>query len=150
MRQPVPVVLFHLPAKRFAPGQIPRTVPASCGRKPVPLYLEIPATVGNIPLLLNLTWPILALALVTFLSRLTLFLGVKHLGGLQTALLGLAELFVTIVLAQWWLGERLSFAQWLGAALLFLTFILIGLDRQPPEKRKTDGWLAWINPTGMR
>src|SRR5512146_690008 len=38
-------------------------------------------------------WPILALSLVTFLSRITLFMGVKRLGGLQTAFLGLGELF---------------------------------------------------------
>jgi drug/metabolite transporter (DMT)-like permease len=33
--------------------------------------------------------PLLGLTLVTFLSRLMLFTGVKHLGGMQTALLGL-------------------------------------------------------------
>ena len=44
-------------------------------------------------------WPILGLTLVTFLSRLSLFLGVKHLGGMQTAILGLLELLVTIVLS---------------------------------------------------
>ena len=48
------------------------------------------------------------MALITFFSRLTLFMGIKHLGGLQTALLGLAELFVTVILAQVWLGEHLS------------------------------------------
>ena len=121
----------------------------------IPAYLLFDQTSfrippGNFLFLLNLTWPIIALSLVTFLSRLTLFLGVKHLGGLQTALLGLAELFVTIVLAQWWLGERLTVLQWMGAILLFGSFIVIGLDKQIPEKRKSRGWLAWLNPTGLR
>jgi drug/metabolite transporter (DMT)-like permease len=31
-------------------------------------------------------WPVITLALITFLSRTMLFLGVKHLGGMQTAL----------------------------------------------------------------
>ncbi len=53
-------------------------------------------------------WPVLGLTLVTFLSRLTLFMGVKHLGGMQTALLGLGELLVTLVFAHWMLGESLS------------------------------------------
>ena len=35
--------------------------------------------------------PILALGLATFFSRLMLFLGIKSLGGMQTALLGLGE-----------------------------------------------------------
>ena len=42
----------------------------------------------------------LGLTLVTFFSRLTLFLGVKHLGGMQTALLGLGELLVTLICAR--------------------------------------------------
>jgi drug/metabolite transporter (DMT)-like permease len=113
-----------------------------------PSFFHFPSV--NFSSLLNLSWPILCLALVTFLSRLTLFLGVKHLGGLQAALLGLAELFVTIVLAQWWLGERLSITQWLGAALLFTSFLLLGIDKRTPETRKANGWLAWLNPTGIR
>jgi drug/metabolite transporter (DMT)-like permease len=121
----------------------------------IPAYLFInPASLHapfvNFLSLLNLMWPIFCLALVTFLSRLTLFLGVKHLGGLQTALLGLAELFVTIILAQWWLGERLSITQWLGAALLITNLLLVGFDKRIPERRKTNGWLAWLNPTGIR
>jgi drug/metabolite transporter (DMT)-like permease len=44
-----------------------------------------------------------------------LFLGVKHLGGMQTAVLGLSELLVTIVVAQLWLGEQLN--MWHGSEL---------------------------------
>ncbi len=53
--------------------------------------------------------PILALTMVTFFSRLMLFLGIKNLGGMQTALLGLSELIVSITLSHYWLHESLSF-----------------------------------------
>src|SRR5512135_1548289 len=46
----------------------------------------------------NLNWtPLIGLSLMTSLSRLALFLGVKRIGGMQTALLGLAELLVAIL-----------------------------------------------------
>ena len=94
----------------------------------------------------NLWWPVLAMAAMTFFSRITLFTGVKHLGGLQTAILGLGELLVTIALAQWWLGERLSTLQWLGAILLTTNLLLVGFDKFTPEKRLTSGLLSWLNP----
>src|SRR5512141_1950227 len=57
----------------------------------------------------NPSWlPVLGLTAVTFCSRLMLFLGVKHIGGMQTALLGLGELLVAIVFSHWWLGENLT------------------------------------------
>ncbi len=91
-------------------------------------------------------WPVVALALITFLSRLTLFMGVKHIGGMQTALLGLGELIVTMILAQWWLGEKLSPLQWVGAALLGGSLLLVGFDKGGPEKRHTRGLLSWLHP----
>jgi len=91
-------------------------------------------------------WPVLGMALFTFLSRITLFMGIKHLGGLQTALLGLGELFVTIGLAYFWLGERLSLIQWIGTLLIFLSLFLIAFDKITPEKRRATGLLAWLNP----
>jgi drug/metabolite transporter (DMT)-like permease len=102
------------------------------------------------PLSTAIWWPVLAMALITFFSRLTLFLGIKHLGPMQTALLGLAELFVTIVLAQVWLGEKLTMLQWLGAAMLAMTLFLVGFDKITPQKRSTKGWLAWLNPPRIR
>ena len=99
---------------------------------------------------LLLWWPILGLALVTFLSRLTLFLGVKHLGGMQTALLGLAELLVAVGLAGWWLGEKLTAVQWAGAALLATSLLLVGFDKPRPERRPAAGWFAWLKPPEMR
>jgi drug/metabolite transporter (DMT)-like permease len=98
------------------------------------------------PAFSSLWWPVLSMALITFFSRLTLFLGIKHLGGLQTALLGLAELIVTVLLAQVWLGEHLALAQWIGAGLLILSLILVGFDKITPQKRNSTGWMAWLNP----
>lgn len=68
------------------------------------------------------------LTIATFLSRLTLFLGVKKIGGMQTAIIGLGELLVTLSIAYFWLGERLSAAQWSGALLLILSLGLVGLE----------------------
>ena len=63
-----------------------------------------------------------------------------------TAILGLGELIVTIILAQGWLGERLSTLQWLGAVLLATNLLLVGFDKFTPEKRLTSGLLSWLNP----
>ncbi len=88
---------------------------------------------------------VLGLTLVTFVSRLTLFLGVKHLGGMQTALIGLGELLVTVVGAHLLLQERLSPLQWVGAVLLMFTILLASADRTPPRPT-AHGWLRWISP----
>jgi drug/metabolite transporter (DMT)-like permease len=91
-------------------------------------------------------WPIVGLTLVTFLSRLALFMGVKHIGGMQTALLGLGELLVTISLSHLWLHESLSWAQWIGASALALSLFLVKFDSTPPDrKRSVGGWFNWIH-----
>lgn len=95
-------------------------------------------------------WPVLGLTIVTFLSRLLLFLGVKHLGGLQTALLGLLELLVTIALSIVWLHESLSPLQWVGTAILFLSALLVYFDKSPTIRKPTrGGWLSWLTPPGL-
>ena len=104
----------------------------------------------NLPVASTPWWPILGMAAITFLSRITLFLGVKHLGGMQTALLGLGELLVTVLLAQVWLGERMSPLQWVGALFLGASLVLIGFDQPKLQKRSTTGWLAWLNPPTIR
>ncbi|MGB7876868.1 MAG: DMT family transporter [Anaerolineales bacterium] len=92
-------------------------------------------------------WPILGLTLVTFLARLTLFFGVKHLGGMQTALLGLMELLVTLGLSIVWLKETLTSSQWIGAVILFLSMLLVYFEK-PPTTRTPNrgGWLGWLTP----
>ena len=95
-------------------------------------------------------WPaVLGLTLVTFLSRITLFLGVKHLGGMQTAILGLGELLVTIVVSHIWIGERLNIYQWLGALLLVVSLALVTLEKPARKSWGKDSWLSWIRPPGL-
>ncbi|MGH2520918.1 MAG: DMT family transporter [Anaerolineales bacterium] len=66
-----------------------------------------------------------SLMLATLLSRLMLFMGVKRLGSVQAALLGLSELFITVVGAHLLLDEKLTPAQWLGTGLLGFSVLLI-------------------------
>jgi drug/metabolite transporter (DMT)-like permease len=73
---------------------------------------------------------LVGLTLVTFFSRLTLFVGVKHLGGLQTSLLGLGELLVAVPFSHVLLHERFTTAQWIGAVLLLLSLALVKWERQ--------------------
>ncbi len=91
-------------------------------------------------------WPTIFLTLVTFISRLTLFLGIKNIGGTQTALLGLGELFITIVLSHFILNERLSTIQIGGAAILGISLLLVRFDHSDNWKRPKGGWLAWLHP----
>lgn len=95
-------------------------------------------------------WSIAGLSLVTFLSRLMLFLGVKNIGGIQTALLGLGELIVTILFAQLWLGERLSPLQWIGASILILSLVLIIFEKPGLQKNKTGGLLSWLKSPNLQ
>lgn len=94
-------------------------------------------------------WPVLGLTLVTFLSRLLLFLGVKHLGGMQTALLGLLELLVAIGLSIFWLQETLTLSQWIGAGILIVSTTLVYFEKHPGERKPhRGGWLSWLTPPG--
>lgn len=72
---------------------------------------------------------ILGLALVTALSRLMMFAGLRRLGGVQTALLGIAELLTTLLVAFMVLGERLSLAQWIGAAIIIVSVLLVRKEK---------------------
>lgn len=96
-------------------------------------------------------WPLVFLTLVTFASRITLFLGIKNIGGLQSAILGLAELFITIILSRLFLGEMLEWTQLLGAGILGLSIMMIAFDKQGPSQRHVKGgWLAWIHPPEIK
>jgi drug/metabolite transporter (DMT)-like permease len=92
-------------------------------------------------------WPVIFLTLMTVASRLTLFLGIKNIGGLQAAILGLAELFITIIISHYLLGETLSQGQLIGVVVLGTSIILVALEKHDPAKRHPKGgWLAWIHP----
>ena len=93
--------------------------------------------------------PLFWLTLVTFGSRLALFAGVKAIGGVQTALIGLLELIVTVVMAGILLGESLSARQWLGALLLVITLLLTVFERETQPTRFTRGWLFWLRPSAQ-
>ena len=97
--------------------------------------------VGNAP------WaPVLALTMVTFFSRLLLFLGVKHIGGMQTALLGLGELLVAILFSHLLLGENLTPLQWFGTAGLGVSLLLVWFEKPSSSLVHTHGMLSWIQP----
>jgi drug/metabolite transporter (DMT)-like permease len=110
----------------------------------IPAYLifdhQIPST--------RLNWtPLMGLSLMTGLSRLALFLGIKRIGGMQTAILGLAELIVTIFFSHLWLHDQLLWTQWLGAAVLALSLLLVKFEKPHPVHRsRGTGWFSWIRP----
>ncbi|MCB8923514.1 MAG: DMT family transporter [Ardenticatenaceae bacterium] len=83
---------------------------------------------------------ILLMGLTTGLSRLTLFLGVKHLGSIQTALLGILEVVVSITLAILFLGEHFTLTQWMGAGVLLASVLLVRYERGVPKF--IDWWKA--------
>jgi drug/metabolite transporter (DMT)-like permease len=72
---------------------------------------------------------IFALGLTTALSRLAMFSGLERLGGVETALVSLLELLVSLVLAFLLLGERLTAGQWVGGVLLIASLALMTQDR---------------------
>jgi drug/metabolite transporter (DMT)-like permease len=90
--------------------------------------------------------PIFGLTAVTFFSRLLLFLGVKHIGGMQTALLGLGELLVAILFSHLLLGERLTDWQWLGTAGLSVSLLLAWFEAPPSSPAQPQGLLGWLQP----
>lgn len=98
----------------------------------------------------DVSWtPLIFLSLITFFSRVTLFFGVKHLGGIQTALLGLGELLVTVILAQVLLAEQLRPVQWLGALFIVVNLLLVIFDKPTNLKRNGRGFLYWLNPPSI-
>ncbi len=74
---------------------------------------------------------IVALAASTTLARLTMFLGVKTLGGLQTALIAMTEIGLSLMLAFFFLGERLSGIQWVGVAFLASGILMMRNEENP-------------------
>jgi len=79
---------------------------------------------------------IVALGLTTALSRLAMFSALEQLGGIETALTGLLELLVSLVLAFLLLGERLTPSQWGGGVLLVISMVLLTRD---PGMRLAEG-----------
>jgi len=87
---------------------------------------------------------IVALGLTTALSRLAMYFSLEKLGGVQTAIINLMELAVSLTLAFIFLGDRLAWYQWLGAALLLGGGVFARLDVEsgaapPPAFNPMDG-----------
>jgi drug/metabolite transporter (DMT)-like permease len=139
---------LHIPINQRVLYEIPAPT--------VTVYTLLAMTVVTIPFYLfnwqwpatNVSWwPLIALTVVTFISRLTLFLGVKNIGGTQTAILGLGEIFITIVLSYYLLAEVLTPVQIIGAAILGISLLMVSFEKYGPLKRHPKGgWLAWIHP----
>lgn len=101
----------------------------------------------SLPLGDDAPWlPVLGLTAVTFFSRLTLFLGVKNIGGMQTALLGLGELLVAVLFSHLLLGERLSIFQWVGMAGLGVSLLLVWFEKPVIHPTHPHGLLSWLQP----
>jgi len=101
----------------------------------------------DMPIISYMVWPLLGLTMVTFLSRLMLFTGIKHLGGMQTALLGLSEMVVAVLFSNLLLGEKFNAEQWIGAILLVLSLALVGFNRSY-SSNESSGWLSWLRSPG--
>ena len=80
---------------------------------------------------------IVALGLTTAFSRLAMFFSLEKLGGVQTAIISLVELAVSLTLAFIFLNERLAWYQWVGAILLLGGGVLARMDIEsgavPPQ-----------------
>lgn len=91
-------------------------------------------------------WPVLALTAVTFASRLSLFTGVKHIGGMQTALIGFGELVVAVFFSHLLLGESLTILQWVGMVGLGISLLLGWFEKPPPPPTHPHGILSFLQP----
>jgi len=143
---------MHLPINQRVLYEVPAPTVAlytllSMSAIVVPAYLLFDRAwpVTNTPWL-----PVAGLTFVTVFSRIALFLGVKKIGGMQTALLGLAELLIAIIFSNIWLGENLTLLQWLGALALGLSLVLVMFENNaPPIHSGKTGWLSWIRAPGL-
>jgi len=73
-------------------------------------------------------WYIGGLTVVTALSRITLFIGVRKLGATAALLLNVGELAVTLLIAFVWLHEVLTLVQWIGVIILMVSVFLARWD----------------------
>ncbi|MBL8062550.1 MAG: DMT family transporter [Anaerolineales bacterium] len=143
---------MHLPINQRVLYEVPAPTVAlytllSMSAVVIPAYLIFDRAwpVGTVP------WgPVIGLTFVTVFSRIALFLGVKKIGGMQTALLGLAELLIAIFFSKLLLGESFALTQWLGALGLGLSLILVMYEKPtPPTHSGKTGWLSWIRPPSL-
>jgi drug/metabolite transporter (DMT)-like permease len=95
----------------------------------------------------SIPWcPVLGLTAVTFFSRLLLFTGVKHIGGMQTALLGLGELLIAVLFSHIYLKETLTTIQWIGMAGLSASLLLVWFEKPATPPTHPHGLLSFLQP----
>lgn len=143
---------LHLPINQRVLYEVPAPTVAlytliSMSAVVTPVYLIFDRTLPSA----EVSWlPVVGLTFVTVFSRIALFLGVKKIGGMQTALLGLAELLITIFFSSILLGESLTWTQWLGASGLSFSLILVLYEQPPPPTASgKTGWFSWIRPPSL-
>jgi drug/metabolite transporter (DMT)-like permease len=140
---------FHIPINQRVLFDVPAPT--------VTLYTLISMSAVVIPAYLifdrsfpviNAPWlPVLGLTVVTFSSRLLLFTGVKHIGGMQTALLGLGELLIAILFSHLLLKETLTTVQWIGVAGLTTSLLLVWYEKPTPHQpTHPHGLLGFLQP----
>jgi drug/metabolite transporter (DMT)-like permease len=78
----------------------------------------------------------------TALARLLVFAGLRRIGGMQTALLALAEPLVAVVLAFALLGESFTAQQWIGVCLFLVSILLIRRDTGLQIADEDTWWLS--------
>ncbi|MEA3309930.1 MAG: DMT family transporter [Chloroflexota bacterium] len=84
---------------------------------------------GELPALSKSGWfAIVTLGSTTAASRLAMFFSIERLGGVQTVILNLMEMVISLALAILLLQETLSGAQWLGALLMLASVFLARYD----------------------
>jgi drug/metabolite transporter (DMT)-like permease len=113
--EPRTVTLYGLTTMSVVVG-IPYLATLAQGRPMEPISAE-----GWVTILLVAIFP-------TALARLLVFAGLRRLGGIQTSLLGIAEVLVALTFAFLFLGESFSPMQWLGAGLFVVSVLLIARD----------------------
>jgi len=139
---------FHIPINQRVLFDIPAPTVTlytliSMSAVVIPAYLIFDRSfpTGNVP------WvPVLELTAVTFASRLMLFTGVKHIGGMQTALLGLGELLIAVLFSHLLLKETLSIFQWAGMAGLGVSLLLVWFEKPVDHPAHPHGLLSFLQP----
>jgi len=67
---------------------------------------------------------VLALAFSTYIARIGMFAGIKRIGGGEVGLLAPLETFLTVLWSILFLGDLLTFQQWLGGGLIIISAVL--------------------------
>ena len=139
---------FHIPINQRVLFDVPAPTVTlytliSMSAVVVPAYLIFDRSFPAV----NVPWfPVLGLTTVTFFSRLLLFTGVKHIGGMQTALLGLGELVVAVLFSHIFLKETLTTTQWLGLIGLGTSLLLVWFEKPASPPAHPHGLLSFLQP----